>query len=386
MFWFWFVVAPAIVLAFLSLRGERKRAAYVAARLDPPEDANPPAVTLIVPVKGMDEGLRENLASYAALDYPDYELILAARAAADIPAGVLPPRARIVLSGDEPAEASEKVRNLLAAVGVARKRTQVFAFADSDGRVAPGWLRALVAPLGQAGVGASTGYRWYVPHPPTFWSLVRSVWNAVIAGTMGPGAARFAWGGAMAIHKHTFVETGVPQSWKSAISDDYALTAAVHAAGLTIAFAPGAMVACEDHVRAREFFSWARRQMIITRVYHPRLWWRALLAHVFYCGGMAAAIVASALGHGGAEWALIALLSPGLLKGANRATLAKAQMPAYKTWFDRYGWVHTWWAPLATWVWLIVVLSSALSNVIEWRGTRYALRSSSRRSTVNGSD
>ena len=38
-------------------------------------------VTLIVPVKGYDEGLRENLAALAALDYPDYELIVAAHAA-----------------------------------------------------------------------------------------------------------------------------------------------------------------------------------------------------------------------------------------------------------------------------------------------------------------
>ena len=34
---------------------------------------------MIVPVKGQDEGLRENLAALAALDYPDYELIVVAR-------------------------------------------------------------------------------------------------------------------------------------------------------------------------------------------------------------------------------------------------------------------------------------------------------------------
>ena len=32
-FWYWFFVGPALLLAWLSLRGERKRAAYVAARL-----------------------------------------------------------------------------------------------------------------------------------------------------------------------------------------------------------------------------------------------------------------------------------------------------------------------------------------------------------------
>src|SRR5207302_3870653 len=89
-FWYWLFVGPAIVLAFLSLRGERKRADYVAARLAAPPGEHLPPATVIVPVKGEDDGLRENLAALASLDYPDYELIVAAHSAADIPGGVLP--------------------------------------------------------------------------------------------------------------------------------------------------------------------------------------------------------------------------------------------------------------------------------------------------------
>ena len=114
--------------------------------------------------------------------------------------------------------------------------------------------------------------------------------------------------------------------------------------------------------------------MILTRVCHPALWWPALVAHVIYCGGMVVTITAAVRGYRGAEWILIAQLTPGLLKGTNRAVLAKAELPAYKTWFSRYGWVHTWWVPLATWVWLIALVSSATSNEIEWRGRRYRLR------------
>ena len=376
MFWFWFFTGPALALAFLSLRGERKRAAYVAQRLWQPVGVPLPPATVIVPVKGDDPGLRDNLAALDAQDYPDYELIIVAHRAVDIPAGVLPPRARIVLAHASDPDTGEKVLNLRTAVGFARKASRIFAFADSDGRVSRTWLRALAAPLADERVGASTGYRWYAPEPPGFWPLMRSVWDAVIAGTFGPGSNAFAWGGSMAIRRETFQTVRVSDFWKDTVSDDYALSAAVHRAGLEIVYAPGAIAVSSGGTSGRAFLSWARRQMLITRVYRPRLWWTALAAHIFYCGGMAAAITASILGSRGAEWVLIAQLSPGMLKGANRATLAKAELPEFQAWFERHAWVHALWVPLATWVWLITLLASAFGSRIEWRGTRYTLRRS----------
>jgi cellulose synthase/poly-beta-1,6-N-acetylglucosamine synthase-like glycosyltransferase len=373
MLWYWFFAAPAILLAFLSLRGERKRAEYVARRLSEKPERLPP-VTVIVPVKGEDEGLRENLAALADLDYPDYELVVAARQASDIPLGVLPKRAKIVLAHGAESETAEKIRNLQTAIRVARKRSEIFAFADSDGRVNPGWLRALVAPLFEEGVGASTGYRWFTPVPPNFWSLMRGVWDAVPAGMLGPGENRFAWGGAIAIRREVFFEIHVPEFWDGAVSDDYALSEAVRTAGLRIAYAPGALTPCFDHTTAARLFGWMRRQMTITRVYAPALWWPALIAHVIYCAGMAGAIAASIAGDRLAEWALLAQLSPGMLKGLNRAVLAKAAMPEQEAWFKRHMWVHAIWVPLGTWMWLIALVSSTFGNAIEWRGRRYELK------------
>jgi len=374
--WFWFFAGPALALAFLSLRGEGKRAAYVAGKLAeaPLADTDLPPATVIVPVKGGDPGLRENLAALAAQDYPDYELMVVAHCAADIPAGVLPARVRIVLAHAEESGTGAKVLNLRTGVRFARKDSALFAFADSDGRVSRTWLRALASPLADGRVGATTGYRWYAPEPPDFWSLLRSVWDAVIGGTFGPGPNAFAWGGSMAIRCQTFHAIRVPDFWRDTVSDDYALSDAVHRAGLRIVFAPGAMAVSAGRTSAREFLAWARRQLTITRVYRPRLWWTALAAHIFYCGGMAAALVASIHGSRGAEWVLLAQLSPGMLKGANRATLAKAELPDYKAWFDRHAWVHTLWVPLGTWIWLIVLVASAFGNRIEWRGQRYRLK------------
>ena len=373
MFWYWLLAGPALVLAVLSLRGERKRAAYVARRLSETSESLPPA-SVIVPVKGEDEGLRENLAALASLDYPDYELLVVARTAADIPPGVLPARAKIVLAHGAGGPTAEKVQNLQSAVKAVRQRSQILAFADSDTRVTRRWLRALAAPLGEPGVGAATGYRWFLPVPPTFWGLMRGVWDAVVAGTLGPGDNRFAWGGAMAIRKETFIEARVADYWKNTLSDDYALSAAVHAAGLAIAYAPGALAPCLDHIAAAGFFRWMRRQLAIARVYDPRQWWPPLVAHIFYCGGMAASVVAAAKGYRLAELALVAQLFPGMWKGFNRAALAKAALPEYDAWFRRHAWVYTVWVPLATWVWLVGLAASAFANSIEWRGYRYGLK------------
>ena len=328
---------------------------------------------MIVPVKGEDAGLRENLAALESLDYPDYELIVTAQTAADIPAGVLPRRVKVVLAHGGSAEASEKVRNLAAAVAAARRSSDIFAFADSDARVTAGWLRALAAPFDEPGVGASTGYRWFMPEPASLWSLLRAVWDGAAFGLLGPGDNPFAWGGAMAIRKEVFFAAGVAESWKTAISDDYALSDAVHRAGLRIAFAPGALAPSPEPITARRFFAWSRRQLVLTRVYSPALWRAALAAHVIYCGGMAAAAAAWIHGSSVAPWLLAAQLLPGMSKGFRRARLARAALPSHAQWFRRWAWTHTLLTPAVTWLWLAVLLASAVGTSIEWRGRRYRL-------------
>ena len=372
MLWLWLIAGSAALLALGSLHGERRRAAYVKDRLSASAGALPPA-TVIVPVKGEDEGLRENLAALASLDYPDYELIVAAQSAADIPAGVLPRRAKVVLAHGGNPEASEKVQNLAAAVDAARQASDIYAFADSDARVTAGWLRALAAPLDEPGVGASTGYRWFTPEPFGIWSLLRAVWDGASLGVLGPGDNPFAWGGAMAIRKEAFFAAGVSECWKTAISDDYALSDAVHRAGLRIAFAPGALAPSPEPITARRFFAWSRRQLLLTRAYSPRLWRAALAAHVVYCAGMAAAVVAWSHDSTVAPWLLAAQLLPGMAKGLLRARHARAALPSHSAWFRRWGWIHTLLVPAATWLWLAVVLSSAFGSSIEWRGRRYRL-------------
>ena len=360
MFWFWFFAGPALALAAVALRGERKRARFVAERLTPDTNQIAPPATVIASIEGDGDGLRENLAVLAAQEYPSYELILAARTAADIPPNVLPRRVIVVLRGAKESNSGQRTENLLAGVQASRKQSEVLAFADAYGRVSRQWLRALVAPLSQANVGVSTGFYWFTPEPPDFWSLMRSVWSAPVAGRLGPGDNPFAWAGSMAILKEMFYELRIPSAWRESISESGPVTRAVHRAGLRIAFAPGAIAADSGRTGMRDFLRWARSQMALARLYVPRHWWWSLAAHFFYCGGMAAAITASLKGSRGAEWVLVAQLGLGMLKGVNRAAIAKAELPEREAWFQRHAWIHSLWVPLATWLWLGILMASAV--------------------------
>ena len=287
-------MAPALSLAIWSLAGERRRAEYVTARmaeLDEPPARSQPRVALIVP----PPAAAETRAALAAQDYPNYEIVATEQEA---PAG-----------------------------------SEIVAFGPESGSVPRFWLRALVAPFSDPGVTASSGFRWYAPEPPTFWSLVRSVWSGTIAGRLQPGRNAFVWRGAMAVR----------------IGAD---------AAANIAFAPGAVVVDSTRTTMRAFLRQASRDMAFARRQYPWLWFQALIAHVLYCGAMLAAAIASYQGHRGAEWALVVQFGLGMLKGANRATLAKVQMRGSEAWFDRYSWTHIVWVPIVTWVWLFVLIAS----------------------------
>ena len=379
---FWVFSVPAVAAAMQSLRAGRRYWRAVAHGMDAaPVDWTPPA-SLIVPVKGFEEGLAENLRSLLEQDYPDFEVLVVAQDSQD-PAveRILPllgDRGRLVVAGAGRGDTGEKINNLLAGVSEARASSEVLVFADSDGKVEPGWLQALIAPLRDANVGAATGYRWYFSERGEAGSLLRTVWNSTIAGTFGVGRPHFAWGGATAIRRETFRAARLPVYWLGAVSDDYRLSEAIQAAGLQIRFTPRAMVASEGECSLREFFGWATRQMIITRVYRPQLWWPGFLSHLFYCGAMTTGVLRIA---GGEFWVspiLLLVMLPGMWRGELRRRAAQRMFPNRRAWFDRYGWIYFWLAVPVCWTWLAVFLASGWRRRIEWRGNIYELLGRSR--------
>ena len=75
MFLFYFFAAIVIWLGILSLRGGLSFAAYVRRETARPLPEFTPFASVIAPCRGLEDGLRDNLAALLKLNYPNYEVI-----------------------------------------------------------------------------------------------------------------------------------------------------------------------------------------------------------------------------------------------------------------------------------------------------------------------
>lgn len=287
--------------------------------------------------------------------------------------------AEVVIAGEAVAN-GQKVHNQLAGVKQVGSEVEVLVFVDSDACPKPHFLGSLVHPLWRETVGASTGYRWYVPTDGRLSSHMLSAMNGVVASLLGPHRWNSAWGGAMAMRREVFESLGIKQLWANACSDDYVVTWAVKRAGLRIAFAPSCFVASYDRMSWGQLFEFARRQFILTRVYRPPLWWLALLGFGSYSlgfwGGLvtAAVLAAAELPYAGSVLMLpCLLLVSSMLKGLARQWSIGLILPEERQGLRGSAVLDIVFGPLVALVMWIAVFAAGFKREIVWRGVRYVL-------------
>jgi len=391
--WLFYSLAALVLLqSALSLRGGVRYFNFFRRELRTPRDLYMPFASVFVPCRGLDQGLRQNLAALFRQHYPAYELVFVSDSADD-PAlavarglsreleGESVARSRFVVAG--PAGASgQKVHNLLAALKESDAASEVFVFVDTDARPRADWLRSLVAPLAEEALGAATGYRWFLPVRGGFASQLRSVWNASVASALGADVWRnFCWGGSTALRRSTFEGLNVHVRWRGAASDDYALTRTLQEAERAIRFVPACLTASLEDCTFGELFEFTTRQLKITRVYAPHLWRLVLVSNLLFVlvffGGLALTATRAALGLPFA-WPL-ALVAVIFLLGVWKAFFRlRAVALVLEDQHERLRagvWAHLLLWPLTAAVFLYNAVAAGLSRRIVWRGIGYELKS-----------
>ncbi|HEX8137867.1 MAG TPA: glycosyltransferase [Pyrinomonadaceae bacterium] len=396
---FYFFATVVLWLGVDSLRGGFRYLAFVRREMSRELSRFTPYASVIAPVRGLDQGMRDNLRALLEQDYPAYEIVFVTDRASDPSLAMIEEacrafarsevKTRVVVAGAAE-ESGQKVHNLRAAVAQIDNLSSVLVFVDSDARPRPIWLRALVAPLCDEGIGAATGYRWFIPVEGGFASHLRSCWNASIASALGEhGLKNFCWGGSTAIRLETFRRLNMREKWRGALSDDFAMMRALREARLPIQFVPACLTPSFEDCSAAELLEFTTRQLKITRVYAASFWKAVLVGSllfvtVFY-GGVALAITRAALGLS-YIWPLLVVLTTFALGAAKAYVRWRAvclPLADYRPQLRRNLWAQLLLWPVASALYLYNALAATFSRRIEWRGIAYELKSPSETVIIN---
>ena len=378
---YYFLAAISCWIGIKSLLGGFRFAAYVRRETSRPLPDYQPFVSVIAPGRGLEPGLAENLRPLLTQDYARYEVLFVVDQADDPAIEVvqkLASAAQIVIAGPA-TDSGQKVHNLRFATTKISADAEVLVFVDTDARPGKEWLKQLVAPLADEELGASTGYRWFIPEKGGLASRLRSVWNASIASALGAGATRnFCWGGSTAIRRTTFDRLAVNDRWRGTVSDDFTLTTVLKEATLPIHFTPNCLVASAGDCDFKELFEFTTRQIKITRVYASHLWLPLLLGSslftVAFFGGLILLILQ-----------VLSILSPTILLpllllviftlGATKSFIRFRAVSLVLETSSRDLVAHVLLWPFASLLYLYNAIVAGFSQRITWRGITYELKS-----------
>jgi ceramide glucosyltransferase len=221
--------------ALLACLVQRARARRRYAR---PPDGFAPPVSILKPVRGLDEGFEEAIAGHARLDYPEYELLFGVHDPADPAAPAIErlirqhPGKRIRLIVSRAEAANGKVGVL---IDLAREaRHDVLLVADSDIAAPPEYLRRVAAPLADEATGVVTClYRAASSSLAGKWEALGISTDFIPSTLVAPlvGIREFGLGSTLCFRRTDLEAIGGFEAFKDYIADDYQLAKRITSLG-----------------------------------------------------------------------------------------------------------------------------------------------------------
>ncbi|HEY0725104.1 MAG TPA: glycosyltransferase family 2 protein [Pyrinomonadaceae bacterium] len=379
---FYVLAAVSIWFGIQSLLSGIRYAAYVRREMSRVLPEFQPFVSVIAPGRGLEPGLADNLRPLLEQDYARYEVLFVFDRADDPAIQVVDELcrgsariARTIIAGSA-TDSGQKVHNLCVAVTEVDPQSEVLVFVDTDARPEKNWLKNLVAPLADETLGASTGYRWFVPNRGGVASRLRGVWNASVASALGSDTAKnFCWGGSTAIRRTTFERLRVAERWRGTVSDDFTITRVLKEAKLPIHFTPHCLVASVGDCDFKELFEFTTRQIKITRVYASNLWLPLLLGSSLFAIVFFGGLILLTL-------QILKILSPTiLLPLALLIIFTLGAIKSFIRWraitpvLNRDLLAHIFLGPIASLLYLYNAIIAGFSRRITWRDITYELKS-----------
>ncbi|HXM90533.1 MAG TPA: glycosyltransferase family 2 protein [Candidatus Dormibacteraeota bacterium] len=369
---------------------------YARRRMRTDPGFHAPRVAVLCPCKGVESGLERNLVALTEFNHQNYEVFFILASESD-PAAAIVNRvisssrvtAHLIVAG-QPQECGEKVNNLRVVVEQLPEEFEVLVFADSDGRPGRSWLQRLTAPLDDGRIGATTTMRWLIANRGDLATALLAAWNAPIVTMLSEKGKNFCWGGGTAIRRSVFEGIGVLDEWRTSVSDDYSMTNALERAGRSIFFVPECLTVSYVETDLSGLLEFTNRQILITRVYAPKIWRAAAVTHLLYCVTVVLGL-ALTIGdliserpalHIAALTFFILLLSA--IRASLRVIAVTEILPGSKAQIMNQAWVNIALPAAIPFVYLINFTHSLLTRKIRWRNIRYELISSNQTRIING--
>jgi ceramide glucosyltransferase len=341
-----------------------------------------PRTAVLIAVKGVSRSLPQFLNALRAQRFDSFRLIFALESASDeafAPLSRFQDELRdripvdVIIAGIS-SQRTQKVHNLLAALGALRVEDRIVVFADADIVPGPTWLSQLVRPVASGETAASCGYRWQLPADQAWPSLIVAAADMSVATAARSRMWNLCWGGSVALDRAALDQLDLNRVWSRAASDDLTLTRALRQRNLRIYVPPFVLVPSPVKHSWTSVLQFIRRQYLLTRIYAPRHW---LLAGWTLCVPALGAAITIGLLWQRQWWALSFLLASALLLQLRllvRHSIARLVLspPDLEIANSTIRFAGICW-PLIHLVHLAGFLSSAFGRRFSWAGRRYRL-------------